>query len=35
MNITKNLENGILTVLLDGKLDTGTTPRAILWHSGN
>ncbi len=28
MNITKNLENGILTVLLDGKLDTGTTPRA-------
>lgn len=28
MNITKNLENGILTVLLDGKLDTGTAPQA-------
>lgn len=27
MNITKTLENGILTVLLDGKLDTGTTPQ--------
>ncbi len=28
MNITKTLENGVLTVLLDGKLDTGTTPAA-------
>ena len=28
MNITKTLENGILNVLLDGKLDTGTTPQA-------
>ena len=27
MTVTKNLENGILTVLLDGKLDTGTTPK--------
>ena len=27
MNITKTLENGILTVLLDGKMDTGTTPQ--------
>ncbi len=27
MNITKTLEDGILTVLLDGKLDTGTTPQ--------
>jgi anti-sigma B factor antagonist len=27
MNITKTLENGTLTVLLDGKMDTGTTPR--------
>ena len=27
MNITKNLEDGILNVLLDGKLDTGTTPQ--------
>jgi anti-sigma B factor antagonist len=28
MNITKTLENGLLTVLIDGKLDTGTTPQA-------
>ena len=28
MNITKTLENGILTVLIDGKLDTSTTPQA-------
>jgi anti-sigma B factor antagonist len=27
MNVTKTLENGILTVLLDGKMDTGTTPQ--------
>ncbi len=27
MNTTKTLENGILTVLLDGKLDTSTTPQ--------
>lgn len=27
MNTTKTLENGVLTVLLDGKLDTGTTPQ--------
>lgn len=27
MNTTKSLENGILTVLLDGKLDTNTTPQ--------
>ena len=27
MNITENLEDGILNVLLDGKLDTGTTPQ--------
>lgn len=27
MNITKNLENGVLSILLDGKLDTGTTPQ--------
>ena len=27
MNTTKIFENGILTVLLDGKLDTGTTPQ--------
>jgi anti-sigma B factor antagonist len=28
MNITKTLENGLLTVLIDGKLDTSTTPQA-------
>lgn len=28
MNITKSLENGILKVFLDGKLDTGTAPQA-------
>jgi len=28
MNIAKTFENGILTVMLDGKLDTGTTPQA-------
>ena len=27
MNVTKTLENGILTVLLDGKMDTGTAPQ--------
>ena len=27
MNTTKTLENGILTVILDGKLDTNTTPQ--------
>lgn len=27
MNVTKTLENGILTVLLDGRMDTGTTPQ--------
>ena len=27
MNTTKSFENGILTVLLDGKLDTNTTPQ--------
>jgi anti-sigma B factor antagonist len=27
MNTTKTFENGILTVLLDGKLDTNTTPQ--------
>ena len=27
MNTTKTLENGILTVLLDGKLDTSTAPQ--------
>lgn len=27
MNTTKTLENGVLTILLDGKLDTGTTPQ--------
>ena len=27
MNTTKLFENGILTVLLDGKLDTNTTPQ--------
>lgn len=27
MNVKKNLENSTLTVLLDGKLDTGTTPQ--------
>ena len=27
MNVTKTLENGILTVLLDGKMDTDTTPQ--------
>ena len=27
MNTTKTLENGILTVSLDGRLDTGTTPQ--------
>jgi anti-sigma B factor antagonist len=27
MNVTQTLENGILTVLLDGKMDTGTTPQ--------
>jgi len=28
MKTTITLENGILTVLLDGRLDTGTTPQA-------
>lgn len=28
MNIIKTLENGVLTVSLEGKLDTGTTPYA-------
>ena len=28
MNITKTLENGLLTVLIDGRLDTSTTPQA-------
>ncbi len=28
MNITKSLENGVLNILLDGKLDTSTTPQA-------
>ena len=28
MKITKTVENGVLTVLFDGKLDTGTTPQA-------
>lgn len=27
MNTTKSLENGILSVSLDGKLDTNTTPQ--------
>ena len=27
MKVTKTLENGILTVLLEGKMDTGTTPQ--------
>ena len=27
MNTTKTFENGTLTVLLDGKLDTNTTPQ--------
>lgn len=27
INITKNLENNVLTVFLDGKMDTGTTPQ--------
>ncbi len=27
MNTTKSFENGILTVLIDGKLDTNTTPQ--------
>ncbi|MBR2099740.1 MAG: STAS domain-containing protein [Eubacterium sp.] len=26
MNITRSFENGVLTVALDGKLDTATTP---------
>ncbi len=28
MNIIKQLENGVLTVVLEGKLDTGTSPQA-------
>ena len=28
MNITKTTENGVLTVYLEGKLDTGTAPQA-------
>lgn len=28
MNIKKTLENGVLTVLLEGKLDTSTAPQA-------
>ena len=28
MNIKKTLENGLLTVLIDGKLDTGSAPQA-------
>ena len=28
MNITKKLENGVLTVEMEGRLDTGTAPRA-------
>ena len=28
MNITKTMENGVLTVAMEGKLDTGTAPQA-------
>ena len=28
MNITKKLENGVLTVEMEGRLDTGTAPQA-------